>query len=513
MSLHLFHFHWQAMQFDECKKQLCEGDVMFIMDFSTNYSHHKQGEIHGAFWCRRQMTFHPIVTYYLCPQKCDHLVCDKIMIVPKDLKHDSFAVDNFVDKALSHLMEKGIPVKRIIMWSDNCGTQYKSCKVFNSMSKLRDIPVMHNYFCAKHGKAEADGAIGCLSMHLNAVVRSGSQEFSDAGEIVRYCNLKLRVHNPDDAMCCHWQWHYFEVSNINHDEILKCETVKGTLSFHSVHNVGIPGSIEVHESSCFCEVCFFNESGQCKNGHLVEDFAWALVYKNQQIEDHFENKVWECYSVPYRHAKKNILKSKPKSQNPKIKNKSKNSKVGKKMLQKGPSISHISSRNHSDDSNSEDSDYEDNIPLQIVKEGLNTMSGESPICGRMRIKKRLHIEEVIRCETQRELWDLDNYEAFAPKTEHKVVRKPEYRSLGMQPFSPISNKKQICEVLVTSQFNKDKSTIKVDKGQKMTEVTRTSTPKNKVSQNCTIELSPIQNSVQTPICSSTRNTQRHDTVS
>ena len=87
-----------------------------------------------------------------------------------------------------------------------------------------------------------------------------------------------------------------------------------------------------------------------------------------------------------------------------------------------------------DDSNSEDSDYEDNVPLQIVQEGLNTMSGESPICGRTRIKKRLHIEEVIRCETQRELWDLDDYEAFAPETEHKVVRKPEYRSLGVQPF-------------------------------------------------------------------------------
>ena len=213
-------------------------------------------------------------------------------------------------------------------------------------------------------------------------------------------------------MCCHWQWHYFEVSNINHDESLKCETVKGTLSFHSVRNVGIPGIIEVHKSSCFCEVCFFNESGQCKNGHLVEDFAWASLYKNQQIKDHFENKVWEGYSVPYRYVKKNILKSKPKRQNPKIKNKSKNSKVGKKMLQKG--ISHVSSRNHSDDSNSEDSDYEDNIPLQIVQEGLNTMSGESPICGRMRIKKHLHIVKVIRCETQRQLWNLDDYEAFAP---------------------------------------------------------------------------------------------------
>ena len=199
------------------------------------------------------------------------------------------------------------------------------------MSKFRDIPVMHNYFCVKHGKAEADGAVGHLSMHLDAVVRSGSQEFSDAGEKVHYCNLKLWVNNPDDAMCCHWQQHYFEVSNINRDKSLKCETVKSTLSFHSVCNVGIPGIIEVHESSCFCKVCFFNESGQCKNGHLVEDFAWASLYKNQQIEDHFKNKVWECYSVPYRYAKKNILISKPKRQNPNIKNKSKNSKVGKKM--------------------------------------------------------------------------------------------------------------------------------------------------------------------------------------
>ena len=73
------------------------------------------------------------------------------------------------------------------------------------------------------------------------------------------------------------------------------------------------------------------------------------------------------------------------------------------------------------------------------------------------------------------------------------MRKPEYRTLGVKPFSPIDNKKQICEVLVISQFNKDKSTIKVDEGQRMTEVTRTSTPKNKVYQDCTIELSPIQN--------------------
>ena len=68
------------------------------------------------------------------------------------------------------------------------------------------------------------------------------------------------------------------------------------------------------------------------------------------------------------------------------------------------------------------------------------MSGESPICDRRRIKKHLLKERVIKCKTQRELRDLEDYEAIAPKIEHKPVTKPEYRSLGVEPFSPIDKK-------------------------------------------------------------------------
>ena len=164
------------------------------------------------------------------------------------------------------------------------------------------------------------------------------------------------------------------------------------------------------------------------------------------------------------------------------------------------------------------------------------MSGESPICGRTRIKKCLHKERVIKCKTQRELWDLEDYEAIAPKIEHKPITKPEYRSLGVEPISPINNKKQISEVLVTSQFNKLKSTMKVNEGQKMTEFTRTSTPSNNnIYPECRIELSLYSDdsnsdesdyednitlkvvqeglnamSRESPICRRTRNTNHHD---
>ena len=115
MSIHVFHFCWQAFQFDECKKQHQDGDVLLIMDFATNYSHHKQDEVHGAFWCRKQTTLHPIIAYYPCPCKCGHLVHDEIMILSNDLKHNSFAVNTFVEKALTHLTDSKVMIKRLIM--------------------------------------------------------------------------------------------------------------------------------------------------------------------------------------------------------------------------------------------------------------------------------------------------------------------------------------------------------------------------------------------------------------
>ena len=52
-------------------------------------------------------------------------------------------------------------------------------------------------------------------MHIHSVVSSGTHEFSNTEDIYRYCQLKLGIHNDDIGKCCHWQRHYFEVSEIN----------------------------------------------------------------------------------------------------------------------------------------------------------------------------------------------------------------------------------------------------------------------------------------------------------
>ena len=321
ISKHIFHFRWQTEQFDQCKQQLQENDVMLVMDFAMNYAHRRQFEIQKGFFSRRTSTMHPVIAFYPCPHDCcDQVVKDEIMILSDDHTHDSHAVITYVDKALCHLREKGVTINRIVMWSDNCGAQYKNCKIFEHMSKIFDVLVMRCFFCAKHGKADADGAIGRLSQHLDTAIRSGKLEASSAAELVRYCNANLQLCQEDPEMCCHYQRHYYEVleNQINRDRPeIEPQTVEGTQKLHAVRNTGVAGILEVRESSCFCEVCFINEPGKCKNKRLVKPFAWARVYIDLVIDQSFENKLWKGFSEKFKNRRKFnfIPKSKSKGGN------------------------------------------------------------------------------------------------------------------------------------------------------------------------------------------------------
>lgn len=428
MSKHQFHFRWQAMQFDECKKQLQDGDVLMVMDFAQNYTHHRQDEIQGAFWSRNQSTLHPIVTYYPCPEEgCDHLERDEIMIVSDDRNHDYIAVKAFVERALAHLRGKGVLIKRLIVWSDNCAQQYKSCNVFYHISQETEILYQRNYFCSKHGKAEADGCIGRLAQHIDAIVRSGRQEFGDARELVAYCDLYLKQSKVEKGMCFHLQRHYFEVSVINRDgAMVKANTVDGTQSFHSVRNTGQVGFIEVRESSCFCEACFLNEPGECKNSHLVLDYGWAALTKlskekKKELELEFENILWESSTQHYqsnkyhfapKYGKKGTLHEKKKSSKSQKKVLSEVSSPYKNVRVEEIEESYTSFLEMHDENNFFDdledcSDMEDNIPLKTLQKFLAEKPEQTPVSSRTRSKN------AVICDREGEMVDLEDYEQIA----------------------------------------------------------------------------------------------------
>ena len=163
------------------------------MDFAQNHSHHWQNKVQSGLWSRQLNILHLIITYYMCQEaECDDLVKEELMMLSDDLKHNGFAVNRFIEKAIEHLKGKDIPMKRIIIFLDNCSQQYKSCKVFKTLSNKR-IPVLWNYFGTSHGKGEADGVIGRLSMIIDAVVHSGMFEFGKCKEFTAYCQQYLKM--------------------------------------------------------------------------------------------------------------------------------------------------------------------------------------------------------------------------------------------------------------------------------------------------------------------------------
>ena len=130
--------------------------------------------------------------------------------------------------------------------------------------------------------------------------------------------------------------------------------------------------------------------------------------------------------MPYTHAKKPIFRpmtgsvSKQKDANRyfkrNINEKIKNSTAATSALIKLRNVHNVMNLQ----CDSDDSDYEDDLPLIYVKEGLKDISqGESPIGCRTR--KHLHEENIVLCEKQREMLYLKDYERVSGEVHEKSI--------------------------------------------------------------------------------------------
>lgn len=185
MSLHQFNFRFQGEAFEKWMERLAVGDLLLVSDFGTNYSHKLLIEPQSKHWSRKQTTNHNTVCFFICPQGCGTIVKHEIVCLSDDRKHDLFAVDAFENRILQHFKQCKIPVKRIIRFTDNCATQYKSLKVFDLMSR-KTIPYLLNHFGAKHGKGPADGVGGRMMQMLDRGINNGVVDITDAKTMAEY---------------------------------------------------------------------------------------------------------------------------------------------------------------------------------------------------------------------------------------------------------------------------------------------------------------------------------------
>ena len=47
--------------------------------------------------------------YYPCQENCNNIVCEELMMISDDLKHDGYAVNALIEKGLDHLRKRKFP--------------------------------------------------------------------------------------------------------------------------------------------------------------------------------------------------------------------------------------------------------------------------------------------------------------------------------------------------------------------------------------------------------------------
>ena len=134
------------------------------VDFGENFSCYHQDEVQGDHWAKQQVTIHPVVAYFHCPEDGE-LMRESFCFISDDLKHDAHAVHHFCSDVLTQLRRRGVEVQRMIHFSDGCPSQYKGKTSFVDASfSLEDhgIPTEKHYFGSRHGKGPCDAEIGVI---------------------------------------------------------------------------------------------------------------------------------------------------------------------------------------------------------------------------------------------------------------------------------------------------------------------------------------------------------------
>lgn len=254
MAKHIYHFKWQADQYEFLRSSIEEGEVGLVMDFGQNISHRKQREPQASHFNRRQSTIFPLVCFFKCVL-CGQLVTHNICCITDDLKHDAFAVRAFELEAFKLLEASGVTLKKVYEWSDNCGLEFKSKYPFYVLSRM-STKICRNYWGENHGKGPADAVIGRVSQVIRSAIASGKTSISHGMDMVLYLQDNMGTRTCDTNKCQHYRNSFLYVDKINRGDLnLTVKTMKGTRDVHSVENTGVPGKLKIRRSTCMCR-CF-----------------------------------------------------------------------------------------------------------------------------------------------------------------------------------------------------------------------------------------------------------------
>ena len=266
---HLFNAHWQYMQYQSIKKNLPQECILQVIDFAKNRTITYQDEIKSAFFGARQVTVHPVVSYYHGKQD---IVRDSTLFLSDDIKHDYHMVNHILKKADQHLKSRmgEKSVKQKIIFSDGCASQYKSKGPFADVSLNQKCKISRNYYGSEHGKGEGDGEIGIIGRALERAVIGRKVIINSAEDMCSWLEDNMTLNEPYNQR----HFVFVKVGEVErYRPYTEVKTVANTRKFHQVENViGQPYNLKVRSNSCFCGKCLESEAvNECTNSAYVDE--------------------------------------------------------------------------------------------------------------------------------------------------------------------------------------------------------------------------------------------------
>ena len=199
-----------------------------------------------------------------------------------DLLHDKFAVRAFEKITMDHLRAKGIVLKQIIQFCDNCTGQYKSKGPFQFISESNILTVWL-FLGAHYGKGPADGVVGRIKAAARRAVKSRKAIIGNAEEFTNFCKEKVEKNTFKSEGEQHFIQEFFCVTNINRHEKIEAVTITHTQSLFSIHSTSNFCVIEAREVSCVCQSCMFGDGQECPNQAYVSSWKVFNLHTGKPI--------------------------------------------------------------------------------------------------------------------------------------------------------------------------------------------------------------------------------------
>ena len=290
LAYHIFSCNWNYAQFQHIRDNLKPGYLLQVYDFRQNFMNVYQDEPQAVHWDHNQTTIHPIISYFIKPGESTITTEEHIMI-SDDLHHAKFAVRKFKEMSLLHLRSKGIIPRFVVIFSDNCSSQYKGYGSFQFHSES-DIPMLHMFFGARHGKGPADGAVGRVKHAAWRAIKSRQVIIKNALDFFHFCQSKFK--NSDGSFI--QKFFYIQKTDIEKDRLtteIKATTTKGSNSWYSVRSTGTNLILEVRQVGCCCESCLLDDGSSCPNQAYSSQWSvFNLVTGKPLMDPSFRNEHW-----------------------------------------------------------------------------------------------------------------------------------------------------------------------------------------------------------------------------